>query len=272
MAPGLAVRPEGHHSTRHHTVVPVAQHLAEIEETRRLWQSKPLLREAYDGFYQEISRHLDAQCPGMVVEIGSGLGWIKERIPSCITTDLFPNPGIDRVESAYKLSFRDGEVGNLILFDVWHHLEFPGAALREFRRVLHPGGRVILLEPAMGLLGRIAFGWFHHEPLGLDDALRWEPPAGFDAASHAYYAAQGNAWRVFVRHEDAAQLAGWHISQRRLLTALTYLVSGGFRGPRLCPPVLLPVVTLCDWLLSPMSRVLASRMLVVMQPQEGETR
>jgi SAM-dependent methyltransferase len=253
-------------------VATVDQHRIEIEETRRHWQSKPLLREVYDGFYGEIHDQIDPRIPGLVVEIGSGMGVIKQRIPSCITTDLFLNPGIDRVESAYKLSFRDGEVGHLILFDVWHHLEFPGAALREFRRVVHPGGRVILLEPAMGLLGRIAFGWFHHEPLGLGDALRWEPPTGFDAASHGYYAAQGNAWRVFVRQEDEGQLAAWRVLKVKLLPALAYLASGGFRGPSLCPRWLFPLVLASDRLLSPMRRVLASRMLVVLEPREGEPR
>lgn len=253
------------------TTAPVVQHLTEIEETRNLWQSKPVLRDVYDAFYQEIARHLDSQCPGLIVEIGSGIGQIKERIPACVTTDLFANPGIDRVESAYQLSFKDGEVGQLILFDVWHHLQFPGAVLREFRRVLHPEGRIILLEPAMGLFGRVAFGWFHHEPLGLADAIDWEPRAGFDAAKHDYYAAQGNAWRMFVRHEDVGRLAGWRVSEVRLMTALSYLVSGGFRGPQLCPRSLLPLVRLSDWLLSPLDRLLASRMLVVLRPQ-GETR
>lgn len=253
-------------------MVTVDQHRVEIEQTRRLWQAKPLLREVYDRFYREILDQIDSRIQGLVVEIGSGMGVVKQRIPSCITTDLFPNPGIDRVESAYKLNFRDGEVGHLILFDVWHHLEFPGEALREFRRVVHPGGRVILLEPAMGVLGRIAFGWFHHEPLGLADALRWNPPAGFDPACHGYYAAQGNAWRVFVRHEDKVQLAAWRVLKTKLLPALGYLASGGFRGPSLCPRLLFPLVLACDRLLSPMSRVLASRMLVVMEPREGERR
>jgi ubiquinone/menaquinone biosynthesis C-methylase UbiE len=56
---------------------------------------------------------------------------------------------------------------NLILFDLFHHFEFPGVALREFERVLLAGGRLILMEPGFGLLGRFIYQRFHHEPLGL---------------------------------------------------------------------------------------------------------
>ena len=77
------------------------------------------------------------------------------------------------------MSFEDGSVANLILFDVWHHLEYPAAALAEFHRVLVPQGRLIIFDPAMGLLGRIVYGLFHHEPLGLKDKIQWRTPAIF---------------------------------------------------------------------------------------------
>jgi len=57
------------------------------------------------------------------------MGSIKEVIPDCVTTDLFPNPWLDRQENAYHLGFADGSVSNLILFDVWHHLRYPDQPL-----------------------------------------------------------------------------------------------------------------------------------------------
>ncbi len=99
--------------------------------------------------------------PGLVVELGSGMGHIKEHLPDCITTDLFPNEWLDRVEDAYHLTFDTGAVSHLILFDVWHHLAYPGTALGEFHRVLVDRGKVIIFDPAMGVLGRFVFGNFH---------------------------------------------------------------------------------------------------------------
>src|ERR1700730_2279149 len=141
------------------------QHNIEIQQNREFWRKKPVLRKVYSQFYREIAARLDSAIPGLVVELGSGMGNGKEYVPQCITTDIFSNPWLDRVENAYELSFENETVGHLILFDVWHHLQYPGTARREFSRVLAPNGRIIIFEPSMGLVGRFVFGCFHHEPL-----------------------------------------------------------------------------------------------------------
>jgi SAM-dependent methyltransferase len=246
------------------SVASLDQHNREIQENREFWRRKPVLQKVYAEFYSEIARRVDRKAPGLIVELGSGMGNIKEHIPECITTDVFPNPWLDQVENAYALSFADQSVGTLILFDVWHHLEYPGAALKEFTRVLRPNGRVIVFEPAMGLLGKFVFGRFHHEPLGLGDEITWDAPPEFTAAAAAYYAAQGNASRVFGRREFEEKLQGWRQREVRYFSGLAYLGSGGFRGPQLYPGALLPVLSGIDALLSRLP-ALASRMLVVLE-------
>ena len=193
----------------------IQQHNLEIHQNREYWQRKPLLHRIYGEFYREIASHVDPGIRGAIVELGSGMGNIKEHVPECVTTDVFPNPWLDRVENAYALTFADGSVGHLILFDVWHHLQFPGTALREFHRVLSPDGKLIIFDPAMGLFGRIVFGLFHHEPLGLKEAIEWEAPPSFVPGEHRYYAAQGNASRVFGGSEFRTKLSDWRVSELR---------------------------------------------------------
>ena len=250
------------------------QHNIEILENRESWAKKPLLRKVYSQFYREIGRLMNPHLPGLVVELGSGIGSIKEHIPQCITTDIFPNPWLDRVENAYHLSFDQGAVGHLILFDVFHHLRYPGTALQEFSRVLAPGGRIIVFEPAMGLIGRIVFGNFHHEPLGLEEEIAWVAPGGFSGREPAYYAAQGNASRVFGTSAFREQLGKWRIAEISYFSGLAYVASGGFRGPQLYPESLLPFLNWIDSVLSRSPR-LASRMLVLLErkdPGDQDTR
>jgi len=243
----------------------ITQHNHEIHENLAHWNRKPLLREAYAGFYRAIAAQLGGLPPGQVVECGAGVGNLKATLPHCLATDLFPNPWLDRVENVYALSFRDGTVAAVILFDVFHHLQFPGTALAEIRRTLVPGGRVVIFEPAMGLLGWVILGCFHHEPLGLKHQITWDAPADFAPERQHYYAAQGNAWRVFVRGEHRAKLQGWQIHRVHFLPAVSYLLSGGFRGPTLLPRWALPVARCADRMVSLAAKSFASRMLVVLE-------
>ena len=242
------------------------RHNVEIHENRRHWERKPLLRRVYSQFGREIAKRVDHTQQGLVVELGSGLGNIKEHLPDCITTDVFPNQWLDRVEDAYDLSFADRTVSHLILFDVWHHLQYPGTALREFYRVLTEHGKVIIFDPAMGVLGRFVFGNFHHEPLGLGEEIQWEAPASLNREGLGYYAAQGNASRIFGSNGFREQLRSWRVAEVSYYSALAYLGTGGFRGPQLYPMAALPLLNRVDSYLSRFPS-LASRMLVVLEKQ-----
>jgi SAM-dependent methyltransferase len=236
---------------------PLEQHNIEIHQNRESWERKPGLRAVYARFYGEIAARIRRDIRGKIVELGSGLGNIRTAIPDCITTDIW-------VEDAYQLEFENGSVSNLILFDVWHHLQFPGSALKEFKRVLAPGGRVIIFDPAMGVIGRFVLGCFHHEPLGLHEPITWEAPSGSSSKEFGYYAAQGNASRVFAGAEFRARLADWRIAELMYFSALAYVATGGFRGPQLVPGALLKWLNPVDSVLSRFPWI-AMRMLVVLE-------
>lgn len=245
--------------------IPIERHNIEIQRNREVWSRKPMLREVYRDFYRLIGSRIYPQRPGLVVELGSGMGRIKEIIPQCITTDLFANPWLDRQENAYRLSFADGTVSHLILFDVWHHLRYPGTALRELHRVLAPGGRLILFEPAASWIGRLVYNYFHHEPVGLRDPITWEAPEGFSAADVDYYAAQGSATRVFWCGKAHGQLAEWRVCEVQPIISFTYLATGGFSGPQLGARFLNRLMHGLDRVASLAPRMFAVRLLIVLQ-------
>jgi Methyltransferase domain len=242
----------------------IKQHLIEMRANQTAWRQRPLLRQVYGRFYELIRQAL-APLPGPIVELGSGIGAIKEFIPGCITTDIFPNPWLDRQENAYALSFADSSVSNLILLDVFHHLIYPGTALDEFHRVLSVNGRVIILEPAMSLLGKLIYGLFHHEPLGLRKPISWFAPEGVEAKETGYYAAQGNASRVFLGDNYKEALSCWNIPIVESLTEIAYVASGGFSKPQLYPSSLLPVIRSIEKSLGIWPNLFATRLLVILE-------
>ena len=241
------------------------QHNREIHENLRHWERKPALQAEYARFYRLIAQRLEGIPAGPVLECGSGIGNLKSVLPAAITSDLFPNPWLDRQENIYALTCADASLGGVVLFDVFHHLEFPGTALRELQRVLQPGGRLVLFEPSAGLLGRIVLGLFHHEPLALDKPITWEAPPGFDPTATTYYAAQGNAWRIFSPGGQGQAIPGWRLSETQHFPALPWLLTGGFRGPSLAPGPLRPLAELAERILALAPRCFASRMLVVLE-------
>jgi SAM-dependent methyltransferase len=243
---------------------PAGLHLVEMRRNKQAWERKPLLHAVYGEFYARIRENL-ASVPGLIVELGSGIGAAKAFIPECVTTDIFPNPWIDRQENAYSLSFRTGTVSNLLLLDVFHHLQFPGSAFAEFWRVLQGGGRLILLEPGMGFLGKFIYGFFHHEPLGFRRPISWSAPAGFDPENAGYYAAQSNATRVFLDREFHREIAAWRIIRVDQLPDFAYVASGGFSKPQLYPQAVLPLIRKVENVLARWPRFFTTRLLIVLE-------
>ncbi|MBM3883452.1 MAG: class I SAM-dependent methyltransferase, partial [Verrucomicrobia bacterium] len=201
------------------------QHQVEIQRNRQVWARKPLLRRIYSGFYDRILKQVDVALPGRVVEVGSGMGNLKARCPGAVATDLFANPWVDAVCDAYELPFAAGTLSHLILFDVFHHLEFPRAFLREAHRTLVSGGRLLLFEPYLSLVSWAAYGLGHPEPVG------WGLPistAEVAPKHRAYYPAQGNDTRWFFSRRHPVRLAGWEAVECEAFAAFSYLLSGGF--------------------------------------------
>jgi SAM-dependent methyltransferase len=239
------------------------QHNIEIHENLKFWNSKSILRKIYNDFYSNINSNINRSIPGYIVELGSGIGAIKTVIPECITTDLFPNEGIDSVESVYNLSFKDKSVSNFILFDVFHHIEFPGDAFNEMYRTLNKNGRIILFEPSMSVLGFLIFGLFHHEPIGFGKKIKWNNFTSTYVPK--YYAAQGNAFRLFVKNTHFNLYNDkWRIHKIERKAVISYVLSGGYRGKQLYPEKWYSFMKKADKIFDFFPAIFSTRLLIVL--------
>lgn len=131
---------------------------------RAHWEKKQSVRLLYRDFHRQL---LDACPDGRVLDIGSGTAHIKEFRADIVSTDILSFPGIDAVADAHRLPFADGTFAGIVMLDVLHHLERPIEFLNEAARVLRPGGRLAMMEPAMTTLARRFYDRFHEEPVDM---------------------------------------------------------------------------------------------------------
>jgi len=227
---------------------------------RAVWACKPSLREVY-GRWFTVLRQACSSAP--LVELGCGPGFFKECYPDVIATDAIANPYADAIVEAAALPFGNAQVGGIVLLDVFHHLRQPAAFLSEAARVLRPGGRLALIEPWVGLAGRVFYRWVHHEncDLGVDAAAPWgESSKG---------AMEGNAalpWLYFRAGGDLERVGlPLRVVRREPFAALPWLLSGGFQPYGLLPRPLLRTAERLDRWLSGAPALTALRCLLVIE-------
>jgi len=247
----------------------------ELQYQKNTWERKAILRLLYHHWYRKIISAFVPLEP--VVEIGSGCGNFKEYYPACIATDVVRvGPWIDRIVDAHHLDFPPDSVGNLVVFDVIHHLQRPLGFLRQAEQVLRPGGRLILCEPAVTLWSRLVYGFFHHEPLDMAwdlfglDALPPESDVGHTFANEAI----GELLFWKNRTRTLALIPQLTLCAATKFGFLLYPLTGGFGYRAYLPRMGFTwALAVEDILLSPFASWLTGlRMLVVLEKRSDTKR
>jgi SAM-dependent methyltransferase len=233
-----------------------------LREHERAWNERPLLRRIYRDWFELMASRL-SDVEGPTVELGAGLARFREVVPDVVETDVEPTPWSDAVVDAAAMPYEDGSVANLALLDVYHHLADPAGFLDEARRVLAPGGRVVLLEPHCSPVSSLAYRLLHHEEVdfggdGFTPAVSDVPLEGNIAQATA----------AFFRHADelARRWPELALVERRRLSLIVYPLSGGFSKRPLLPAAAYKPLSAVERVLTPLlAPVAAFRVLVVLE-------
>lgn len=169
-------------------------------------------QRAVDDYYeneQKLSCHWDRMSAydlprlagglrGRVLDLGCGTGTAgaafhdagnfvvgADLSPACLAVARRRLDAVVRC-NANHLPFRDGSFDGVVARGALHHLEHPELALREAKRVLKPGGTLLVLDPR-------EFSWL--EPI--KNAIR-RTDASFTDDHHAYDVAE---YRALVERE-----------------------------------------------------------------------
>jgi SAM-dependent methyltransferase len=234
-------------------------------KNRKIYQNKELIKIIYSNYYKKIKKNIYVSDKKKTLELGSGGGNIKKVIKECITSDQFKNENIDRIENIYKINFKKNSISNIILIDVFHHLQFPGLALKEIHRVLIKNGRIIMVEPAMGFIPRIIYKIFHYEPNGFNLKINWNDTPKRIPSLNQYFAAQSLPWRAFFLKELNLR-SKYKIKLIKPFSDFAFLLSGGYSYKAFYPKFLYSLIKLIDKILTSISiKIFSARMLIVLE-------
>jgi SAM-dependent methyltransferase len=174
---------------------------------------------------------------------------------------------VDFAADAARLPLRTGSADNLIMVDLVHHLPRPARLFAEAARVLRSGGRIVMVEPYISPVSRLVFRLAHPEPVDLraDPLPATDTPVFGDGGAFASNQAIPTLLfgRDRARFEQRFPALG--LKERRLLSVFVYPLSGGFSSPCLVPRWAHRPAWGLERVLHPLRRLLAFRMLVVLE-------
>lgn len=237
---------------------------ARLQNYRKAWNRKKILREVYFGWYREIIAELTPG-NGKILEIGSGIGNFKEYNPGVVASDIVDNDGLDIRFDAHFMPFCDNSIANIVMIDVLHHLSNPVRFLNEALRVLKKEGRILLFEPYPTPVSSIVYRLFHREPFNPDvdffgeNSIKKKDPweANQAAAFVLFFKQEGKFRETFGQR--------LHLVKKKLLSCILYPLSGGFEHKQLLPDFMIPVLKALETICTPLRALLAFRCFIILE-------
>jgi hypothetical protein len=190
---------------------------------RRIICEKRFLRRIYQDWYEQLASAIPAG-NGQVLELGSGAGFLRDRLPGIITSEVFATQGVDVILDGAALPIRDGALRALVMVDVLHHIGKPRQFFRDAGRCVHRDGVLVMIEPWVTAWSRFIYRNFHHEPFD-PETPTWE----FHSTGPLSGANGALPWILFERDrlQFEREFPEWRLRTIEPQMPFRYLVSGG---------------------------------------------
>ncbi len=197
----------------------------------QLLKKNRFINQIYQEWYTKIILELN-ESDGVIIEIGSGAGFLEKYITSLIKSDIFYLPSINAVINGIYMPFIEGSISAIVATDVFHHIPDPRNFLSEANRVLKKNGKIILIEPWHSSWSSMIYKRLHKEPFE-PDVKEWE----FSSNGPLSSSNQALPWIVFSRDRDLfhKEFPELKIAKIEPFMPFRYLLSGGFSSPPLMP-------------------------------------
>lgn len=223
-------------------------------------EKKRMLFKWYEKIYEFMA---DNRADGhQNLEIGSGSSFLYKFIPDLIRSNILKLDDMDLIFSAYDMPFKDNSLDNIFLISVFHHLSTPLSFLQEAARILRKGGKVFISDPYISLLSYTPWVKLHPEPcntrvLGFSESDSLNPLTGANSASATIMFFKNHQRYVQEIYPLKSETVKPH-------TKFHYWLAGGYNFPQFVPTFCMPIIDFMEKALSPLDRLLASFLYVVL--------
>jgi SAM-dependent methyltransferase len=145
------------------------------------------------------------------------------------------------------LPFANGSFANAVMMDVLHHVEYPVRCMQETARVLRPGGRLVICEPAITPLSWPLYKLLHPEPVDMSaDPLA---EGAITPGRDPYDSNQAIPTLLTGRYRNALarRVPEFELLSVEKFAFAAYPLSGGFRPWSLLPLPLVKPLLAAEW-------------------------
>jgi len=107
-----------------------------------------------------------------ILDIGAGSGYGKKFFPNRISLDIDPNKNPDIVSDIHNMSIDDDSFDTILCTEVLEHLKDPKQAITEMKRVLKPGGKLILTTRFVFPVHTYQYDYYRFTEFGLRELFK----------------------------------------------------------------------------------------------------
>jgi SAM-dependent methyltransferase len=221
---------------------------------KQIIKEKKFLNRIYLEWYSfllDASRERTAS--GLLLEIGSGAGFLNEISSEVISSDLFPVEGLKVILDATALPFANKSLKGILMVNVLHHIDDADSFFQEAQRCVKPNGLVAMIEPWLTIWSKLVYRYLHHEPID-DTVTEWVIPTDGPLSG----ANSAMPWIIFERDKLIFSKKYPLLMRKdiKVMMPIKYLVAGGISLRSMTPNFLFSFWTILENVLSPFSNVI----------------
>jgi hypothetical protein len=239
-------------------------------EHKKNLDQKKMLKSCYSDFYIKILKEekkfgKNTLNNSLRLELGSGVGFIKDFDQTIITSDVVSNQFTDKIIDGNQMPYGDNEINSIFGIFCFHHFKDPFNFLKDLEKKLTVGGLCILIEPYYGLLAKFLYKRIHESEYfnqEEDFNFKMKDKSAMEKANQAL------SYIYFIKNkekfkENFPQLEIVHTSI--FGNYLRFIFSGGLNFLKILPDFLIGLIKIVENILLPFKKIFGVHYLIVIR-------